>query len=109
MSARILRLTLTREWFDQIATGQKVEEYREDKPYWRKRFLKVPSGGMIVSIGRVLGAKQFDEIHFRNGYDSSRPFMRVEWKGLRYGETPFGTAFAIQLGKVLEIQNWTTQ
>jgi hypothetical protein len=33
----ILRLTLTREYFARFAKRQKHTEYREQKPYWRKR------------------------------------------------------------------------
>jgi hypothetical protein len=35
--SEILRLTLKREYFAQIAEKQKHTEYREQKPYWRKR------------------------------------------------------------------------
>jgi len=30
----ILRLTIKKEWFDMIQSGEKKEEYREIKPYW---------------------------------------------------------------------------
>ena len=33
----ILHLTLTKNWFDLILSGEKKEEYREIKPYWEKR------------------------------------------------------------------------
>ena len=36
----ILPLVLKRRWYDMIASGEKREEYREAKPYWRKRILK---------------------------------------------------------------------
>ena len=32
-------LTLKKQWFDMIVSGEKAEEYREIKPYWEKRFL----------------------------------------------------------------------
>jgi hypothetical protein len=47
----ILHLTLKREYFAQIAKGQKRTEYREQKPYWRKR----------------LEGRKFNAILFRNG------------------------------------------
>jgi len=31
-----LHLTLTKNWFDLILSGEKKEEYREIKPYWEK-------------------------------------------------------------------------
>jgi len=88
---RILHLTLYREYFDQIAKGEKTEEYREDKPYWQKRLLK--SNGFHV---------EFDEVHFTNGYGEGRPFMRVKWKD---GSRGCGR-ITIHLGKVLEIKNY---
>ena len=67
----ILRLTLKREYFAQIANEQKHTEYRERKPYWRKR----------------LEGKKFKTILFRNGYGKNVPEMLVEFRGLRrYGK-----------------------
>lgn len=57
---RILHLTLMKKWFDLIAAGKKKIEYREIKPYWIKRL-----------------SKDYDEIHFKNGYNKDCPFMRV--------------------------------
>ncbi len=83
---KILHLTLTKVWFDEIASGLKKIEFREIKPYWTKR----------------LERKTFDEIHFRNGYSKSRPFMRVEWQGMTKGNT----FYQIHLGKILEVKNY---
>lgn len=33
----ILFLPLKAKWYDMIDSGVKLEEYREDKPYWQKR------------------------------------------------------------------------
>jgi len=90
----ILHLTLHREYFDQIAQGIKVVEYRENKPYWFSRLVK--SSGIAIIM------RDFNEIHFKNGYNKDCPFMRVE-----YIETDYKNGrFEIKLGKVLEIRNW---
>src|SRR5215213_6488394 len=34
---RVLSLNLRRQWFDEIAIGKKKIEYREVKPFWKKR------------------------------------------------------------------------
>ena len=34
---KTLKLTLCRQWFDLIKSGEKKEEYREIKPYWINR------------------------------------------------------------------------
>jgi hypothetical protein len=47
----VLHLTLHRKWFADIAAKKKRIEYREQKPYWRKR----------------LEGRKYDEIKFRNG------------------------------------------
>lgn len=61
----VLHLTLTRKWFDLIRAGKKTVEYRDCKPYWRKRlYHQFPSN-----------PKVFDEIRFRNGYGNHRPLV----------------------------------
>jgi hypothetical protein len=67
---RILSLNLMREYFDAIADGTKKTEFREYKAYWRTR----------------LKGREYDEIHFRNGYSAKAPFMRVQFRGARKPE-----------------------
>ena len=92
---RVLHLTLKRQWFDMIASGEKTIEYREIKDYWTNRFYTKTS------------AIQFDEIHFRNGYKKDAPFMRVKWLGIGTSyDSPLGDnlVYAIRLGRVLEVR-----
>ena len=97
---KVLHLTLKRKWFDLIASGEKTTEYREYKPYWIKR----------------LDGKEYQEVHFRNGYSKDSPFMRVLLEGIevvpdtggllfapKNGEVLNGWQFAIVLGQALEI------
>ena len=83
---KVLHLTLHKKWFDQIALGIKIEEYRDVKPYWSKR----------------LDNKEYDEIYFRNGYSKTSPFMIVEWKGCERK----GDQYIIHLGKIIKIERW---
>ena len=104
MKQRILHLTLNRKWFDLISKGKKVFEYREYKPHWISRLLKD-------------GTKNFNEVHFTNGYGKNRPFMRCEFLGVSIMEgincnpdnnEPIDNNkkyFVIALGDVLEIKN----
>lgn len=85
----VLYLTLHRVFFDAIAEGRKKTEYREDTYFWRSRL-----------IGR-----NYAEIVFRNGYATDAPVMRVQWLGLRREKTG---RFAIRLGKVLEVKNYSS-
>ncbi len=92
---RILHLTLKKKWFDLIAKGEKCVEYREIKPYWKKR--------LLVYHNQYYGIKEYDEVHFRNGYKRTSPFMKVEWKGLHNDVFEGKRCFAIELGRILEI------
>jgi hypothetical protein len=87
---RILSLNLMREYFDAIAEGSKKTEFREYKAYWRTR----------------LEGREYDEIHFRNGYSAKAPFMRVQFRGARKRKTARGIEFAIALGKVIELKHY---
>jgi len=83
-----LKLTLHRDYFEAIAAGRKVEEYRKIKPYWTTRL-----------VGR-----NYDEIHFRNGYNTDSPFMRVKYLGYEIDQEQ--GLYVLKLGSVLEIQHW---
>lgn len=85
---QFLNLTLHKVWFDKIASGEKSEEYREQKAHWQKR----------------LEGKHYDEIHFRNGYAKDAPQMRVECLGITTGEWQGQPCYVLKLGKILEIR-----
>ena len=86
---KILHLTLKRKWFLEIAQGYKTIEYRQAKPYWWSRLV----------------GKAFDEVHFRNGYRTDAPFMRVEYGCTNLIIKDGYYVFAIELGSVLEVTN----
>ena len=87
--SKILHLTLHRQWFDLILSGEKTEEYREDKEFWRRR----------------LENQRYDEIHFRNGYARDARWMRVELFDITRGEWGDSPVFVLKLGRILETQN----
>lgn len=96
---KILNLTLKKEWFDLIARGKKVIEFRTIKPYWEKRLFEKNQFGISVPI-------KFDEVHFRNGYNNNSPFMRVQFRYTDEGWFNGEKVYAIALGHVLDIKNW---
>jgi hypothetical protein len=65
-----LHLTLKGEYFDQIKSGEKVEEYRLVTPFWAKR----------------IEGRSYDAIELAKGYppkaDTSRRITRP-WRGYR--------------------------
>lgn len=79
---RVLHLTIKKKWFDDILSGSKKLEFRQNKPYWNRR----------------LDGKHFDEVLFRNGYRKDSPTMRVEILSINR----WVYVYAIELGKVLE-------
>ena len=92
---RILHLTLKKQWFDLIASGVKVEEYREMKPYWNK----------------ALARREYGQISFRNGYASNAPQMLVELLGMQIGRgnpewgAPSAHVHILKLGAIISTTN----
>jgi hypothetical protein len=88
--SEILHLTLKRKYFAEIASKVKRTEFRQRKPYWRKR----------------LEGRKYDQIRFRNGYGKHVPEMLVEFLGLRSVGRGRGARYAIRLGRILKIKRW---
>lgn len=60
-----LFLVLKKQYFDQIESGQKINEYRALTPFWAKR----------------LCGKWFDKVIFQNGYSANAPRIEAEYCG----------------------------
>ena len=86
----ILQLNLVRIYFDQIAAGTKKKEFRRCTPYWATR----------------LAGRKYREIHFRNGYATKAPWLRVEFKGVSKQGRGQSAEYVIRLGKVLRFGNY---
>lgn len=90
----ILKLTLYKQYFDEILSGQKKEEYRLVKPFWEKKL-----------------TKRYDGIQFTNGYGNDRPMMIVECLGIERNKVVVDLfndsveVFVIKLGRILETKN----
>lgn len=86
---RILKLTIKKEYFDEIKSEDKKIEYRWFKPYWTAR----------------LNNKQYDAVEFRNGYRKDSPRILVQCKEIRLinDSSPLGTGqqYAIILGAII--------
>ncbi len=87
-----LHLNLHAKWFDMIASGEKLEEYREIKPYWTKRLFK----------------HDYDTITFSNGFKSDRRQMVVDWTDTNenYGLIKWGApadkpVYCLNLGPII--------
>ena len=89
----ILYLTIKRQWFEMIASGEKLEEYREIKDYWTRRLVW----------------RHHDAVHFRNGFRASSPTMMFEllWIDVGNGDPAWGApvgreVYILRLGKMLQ-------
>ena len=125
---RILHLTLKKKWFDMIASGGKIEEYRDIKPYWCSRLLfriPVPWGGYLSPFSDILkedydfkswknftgGAPVFEKfigVLFVNGYksDSRKIYFKLESIHIGEGKYEWGAEpgkkyFVIKFSKLL--------
>lgn len=93
---KILHLTLKKKWFDMILSGEKKQEYREIKQYWKSRLLY----------------KEHDIILFKNGYREDSPSLMIELKGIyrgfgfiKWGALKGEKVFILELGKIIKGEN----
>lgn len=99
-----LKLTLKKQWFDLMITGEKDFEIRRKSDWIISRLFD--KKGLL---------RNYDTVKFTNGYGSDKPFFIVEWKGfhrVREGEewtfsngevlTVGEPSYKILLGEVLE-------
>ena len=101
-----LHLTLKKKWFNMILSGEKKEEYREDKTYWRARFTEPGSHPPVL-------IKSPKRIVFTNGYGHHRPQITIECLGLglnfsrhpEWGGDTKNLQFILRLGEILETKN----
>jgi hypothetical protein len=95
-----------KEPFDRILNGKKKYEFRTISGWIESRL-----------FDKVGNARTYNYIEFTNGYGSTRPWMKVEYKGFQLfkkGES-FKTAghtikfsertYAIKIGKIIDIKN----
>ena len=66
---KVLFLTLKKEFYDQIKSGEKTSEFREYKKHWIQKLMN--DDGSF---------KTYDLILFQNGYQSNAPQLLVEFK-----------------------------
>jgi len=130
-TGNILHLHLKRKWYDKIAYGEKLEEYRKINDYWGRRFISPIEEMEWASWDEMLNDLQnpndrhyglselmnyffckfrkYDLIIFENGYGDV-PTTIVECNGItvKQGEERWGAItnqyyFTILLGNVLYI------
>lgn len=81
--------TIKRQWLAEIVSGTKKIEYREMKPYWRKRLAKV--------------SVPF-ELRLINGYTQQPPEVLVRINRVRANRAE--KLYELHIAKVLKVRNW---
>ena len=77
----MLTLPIKKKWYDMILAGEKKEEYREIKPYYRVRFTGI--GLLFPGLDEPTDNER--KVILRNGYGKSAPEIMVKVR-LRIGE-----------------------
>lgn len=103
MKKKVLTLTISKQWFDMIVTGEKTEEYREIKTYWLARLFQNNSNivdvrylasGLAgrtdllkkyISTQRIV-LKQYTHVLFINGYSKDSQRIEKEIKNITIGK-----------------------
>lgn len=105
MNKKILRLNLTKKWFDLIISGEKKVEYRAVKKHWISR-LSGHGTNITYDFSDVLNfvPKKFGLVEFKNGYGKLAPSALFECLGIelhRGIECPLGIGdfFVINIGQ----------
>lgn len=105
---KILHLTLKKKWFDMIDSGEKIEEYREIKPYWLTRFK------YFCNHEDMEHELNYDYTHvlFKNGYSKNAPKILFELKEICFGQAKpkwsdnwLGEVFIIKIGERRQQEN----
>lgn len=107
MKKKILTLTIDKQWFDMVVSGEKNEEYREIKPYWVARLFHNNSN--IIDVRNLASAlagrtdllkkyidaqrivlKQYTHVLFINGYRKDSPRIEKEIESITIGKPKKG-------------------
>jgi hypothetical protein len=122
---KALKLTIKKQWFDMIRSGEKPEEYRGIVPYWAKRFLidvsyhnsithptvqqicdYIKEGSDLIAYDVQID----DTIHLYNGwaFSDKYPNFKIQCTGIEvregrpeWGAEPGKKYFVIKLGEKL--------
>ena len=96
---KVLTLTISKQWFDMIVSGEKTEEYREIKKYWGSRLVNHQSesgevlfdefGGYCRVIGK-LEYKPYTHVLFVNGYRKDSPRIEKAIESITIGKPKKG-------------------
>ena len=120
MEKKVLTLSVKKEWFDKILSGEKKEEYREIKPYWVARLYYDRFGKLSAKIvkevtyhiikygdtenfeaknGIGVSFVPYTHVLFINGYGDDKPRIEKEIESIDIGKPRKGWCPDDFLGK----------
>lgn len=103
----MLILPIKKKWYEMILSGEKKEEYREIKPYYRSRLI---NEGFLDQYG--LPDLWQDWVLFRNGYSKKSPsFKALCTIDIRTGRSEWGAEpnkeyYVLKIHSVDEMPWW---
>ena len=115
----MLVLPIKKKWFDMIACGEKKEEYREIKPYYKTRFYnavkevldKETFAQQLTAVILYENTVMLDVI-FRNGYNKNSPQIKCKciYKGRGQGKEEWGAEpnkeyYILEIIKIMKVEN----
>lgn len=97
---KVLVLSVSKQWFDMIVSGEKKEEYREIKTYWVTRLMDIPEDwacffnfipvivkGHFIDMPKFLKyVREYTHVLFINGYGDDRPCVEKEIECITIGK-----------------------
>jgi len=102
MEKKVLNLSLTKEWYEKVASGEKTDEYREIKPYWTNRLFDVRKETSTIFVGFDTALKElvnsgcmfkrpYTHVRFTNGYPKGgEPYIEKEIVSITIGKPKKG-------------------
>lgn len=90
MEKKVLHLSVSKQWFDMLVSGEKKEEYREIKDYWRKRFINTIDAFMGDKLLHLPQFVPYTHVLFINGYGNDKPRVEKEIESITIGKPKKG-------------------
>lgn len=106
---KTLTLSLKKQWFDMIKSGEKKEEYREIKPYYTSRLTILDSDDydFILSGEISVTFQYFDRLVFTLGYPKSTDKeRRIEFKNPKIRIGTGRPEWGAEHGKLYFVISW---
>lgn len=113
-----LKLTLNKEAFEVMVTGEKKWEFRKKTQWILSRLWKI-TGYLCQGKVPVYEHKEYEFVEFTNGYGKDRPFFKAKYLGHMENCEPFEVSYSnglkvevnrtdqiIKLGEIVEIKNY---